>query len=104
MSLPEVLLWKAVKDDQLGCRVKRQVSKGKYFLDFYIAKYRLAIEIDSDHHWNRGDHDAERDAFLESIQVRVLRIQARSVLSDTEAVVNFIRLKLEELAQQELDQ
>ena len=96
-SLPEVLFWKAVKDDQLGCRVRRQVPKDKYFLDFYIAKYRLAIEIDGEqHHHHRGGKDILRDEFLKSMQIKVLRIEARSVLSDIDAVSEYVRHKLSE--------
>jgi very-short-patch-repair endonuclease len=97
MSLPEILFWQAVKDDQLGSRVRRQVAKGRYFLDFYIAKYRLAVEIDGDQsHFFRGEYDAERDAFLATMHIRVLRIQASSVLSDIDAVMRFVRYKLDE--------
>lgn len=105
MSLPEVLFWQAVKDDQLGCRVRRQLPKGKYVLDFYIAKYRLAIEIDGEqHHYYRGEKDTLRDEFLKSIRIRVLRIEAKSVLSDIEAVLDYVRFKLSEIDAEHSDQ
>lgn len=97
MSLPEVLFWKAVQHDQLGCRVRRQVAKGPYFLDFYVARYRLAIEIDGDHHLLNTDSDAERDAFLKSMRIQVLRISAKAVLTSVDDVVDFVRSRLAEL-------
>jgi very-short-patch-repair endonuclease len=51
---------------------------GRYVLDFYCAKARLAIELDSASH-DMGDRpwrDIRRDAWLEQQGVMVVRIPA----------------------------
>jgi very-short-patch-repair endonuclease len=47
MTLPEVLLWQAVRGGQVGgLRFRRQHPIGPYVLDFYCPALRLAVEID----------------------------------------------------------
>jgi len=44
MSLPEVVLWKALRKKQVGgARFRRQHPLGPYILDFYCSAVRLAI-------------------------------------------------------------
>jgi very-short-patch-repair endonuclease len=51
---------------------------GRYVLDFYCAKARLAIELDSASHdmADRPWRDIRRDAWLEQQGVMVVRIPA----------------------------
>jgi very-short-patch-repair endonuclease len=82
MTLPEVLLWQALRRDQLGVGFRRQHSMGDYVLDFYCPSSRLAVEVDSEEH-ERGDRairDGRRDRWLESQGVRVMRIPAADIL------------------------
>jgi very-short-patch-repair endonuclease len=61
-------------------------------LDFFCAEHCIAVEIDGEAH-GRGSapaHDAERDSWLRSQGVRVIRIPAAAVLADLEAVVRHI--------------
>ena len=44
MSLPEVVLWNAVRRKQLGFSVRKQHPIGPYIADFYCAAERLAID------------------------------------------------------------
>ncbi|HXC26532.1 MAG TPA: DUF559 domain-containing protein [Stellaceae bacterium] len=47
MSLPEVVLWQALRHGRLaGLRFRRQHPVGPYILDFFCASVRLAIEVD----------------------------------------------------------
>ena len=51
MSLPEVLLWQALRSQHMaGLRFRRQHPVGPYILDFYRASARLAVEIDGTAH------------------------------------------------------
>ncbi|HEY0104603.1 MAG TPA: endonuclease domain-containing protein [Rhizomicrobium sp.] len=84
MSLPEILLWQAIRGRKLsGLLLRRQHPVGPYILDFYCAPARLAIEVDGASHETRADHDARRDAWLAEQGMRVLRIPALDVLKDT---------------------
>jgi very-short-patch-repair endonuclease len=89
MSLPEVLLWQALRKGPGGHRFRHQVPAGDYTLDFYCAPARLVIEVDGEAH-SRGDRperDAVRDAWLAGHGVSVLRVRAQDVLRDLDAVV-----------------
>jgi very-short-patch-repair endonuclease len=93
MSLPEVLLWKAIREDRLGVRFRRQHPCGPYVLDFYCDQFRLAVEVDGSGH-GLGDnpgHDERRDRWLAGQGVKVLRIPARTVLKDIEVALQTIR-------------
>lgn len=50
MTLPEVLLWRELKQRPAGLKFRRQHPAGRYVLDFYCAKLALAIEIDGSAH------------------------------------------------------
>lgn len=68
--------------------VTRQKPLGNYIVDFYCAKLRLAIEIDGDSHYSRGEQerDTRRDAVLNKLGVRVLRFTNREVMEQFAAV------------------
>ena len=90
MSLPEVLLWQELRRGGLdGLRLRRQHPMGPYILDFYCAEHRLAVEVDGEGHGygHQPQHDARRDAWLASQDLRVLRIDARTVLKDMDVVL-----------------
>ncbi|MFS0735740.1 endonuclease domain-containing protein [Sphingomonas sp. 1P06PA] len=92
MSLPEVILWRALRERPAGLRFRRQHPAGRYILDFFCPAHRLAIEIDGEAH-DRGDRperDADRDRWLSEQGVRVIRVAARDVLGDLDAVVRHI--------------
>lgn len=85
MSLPEIVLWQALRKGRLaGLRVRRQHPMGPYILDFYCPSARLALEVDGLAHdaQDRQHHDRERDVWLAQRGVRVLRILAADVLRD----------------------
>ncbi|MET3438337.1 very-short-patch-repair endonuclease [Sphingomonas sp. 1185] len=92
MTLPEVLLWRVLRERPEGLRFRRQHPAGAYVLDFYCPAARLAVEVDGEAH-ERGDRperDARRDVFLSEHGVAVLRIAARDVLRDLDSVVRYI--------------
>ena len=89
MSLPETMLWSALRQRPGGFKFRRQHPAGIYVLDFYCAKARLAIEVDGWAHDNpaTADRDRRRSAFLRSQGVAITRVPASRVLDDLEAVV-----------------
>jgi very-short-patch-repair endonuclease len=92
MSLPEVLLWQALRQRPAGLKFRPQHPAGPYVLDFYCASARLAIEVDGEAH-NRGDRparDEARDRWLARENVRVIRVPAALVLKDMAAAISYI--------------
>ena len=92
MSLPEVLLWQALKGSD--CRFRRQHTVGPYTTDFYCAAARLIVEIDGLSHdmGDRPARDADRTAYLHEKGYTVLRIPASAVLKDAAAVADSVVL------------
>ena len=92
LSLPEALLWRLLRSQPLGVKIRRQHPIGAYVLDFYCAAAKLGIEIDGEAH-DRGDRperDLARGLWLAEQGVEVLRIPASDVLASPEGVAEAI--------------
>ena len=92
MSLPEVLLWQQLRNRPEGLKFRRQFPIGQITADFACLERRLVIEVDGEGH-SFGDQpgrDAARDAILQREGFHVLRIAARDVLKDMDAVLSYI--------------
>ena len=94
LTLPEGLLWKALKARrQEGLHFRRQHPLGPYVLDFYCSQARLCIEVDGYSHGvaDRPERDAARDRRLASQGIETLRLRAGLVLEDLHAALGMIR-------------
>ena len=88
MSPPEVRLWQVLRSRPGGFKFRRQHPSGPYVADFYCHEARLVIEVDGEAH-SRGDRptsDAERDRWFADRGIATVRVTARDVLADTDAV------------------
>ena len=90
MTLPEVLLWNALKAGDHGLRFRRQHPIGPYIADFYCAAAGLVIEIDGAAHdmGSRPKSDSARNIYLHEKGYTVLRIPASDVLKDAAVVAD----------------
>jgi very-short-patch-repair endonuclease len=97
LSLPEVILWQALRGRRLGdARFRRQHPVGPYILDFYCDAVRLAVEVDgSGHeHPDQARHDARRTEWLNLRGIAVHRIPARDVLGNLEGVLASLKQRV----------
>ncbi|WP_084435762.1 endonuclease domain-containing protein [Desulfomicrobium escambiense] len=86
----EAKLWAHIKSSQLeGRKFRRQHSVGRYILDFYCPQERLAVELDGEVHSfvSAQERDLERDCFLNTQGIKVLRFENKVVFQDVEAVL-----------------
>jgi very-short-patch-repair endonuclease len=100
MSVPELMLWQAIRREQLdGFKFRRQHPVGPYVLDFFCAAARLCVEVDGQMHHveDRPERDAARDRWLAKQGIMTLRIPASHVLGSLDGVVAFIRENLPNL-------
>jgi very-short-patch-repair endonuclease len=70
----------------------RQKPIGPYIVDFYAPRAKLVVEVDGAQ-YREGEHasqNAARDAYLESLGLKVLRFDNVRVLWDTALVVEEI--------------
>src|SRR3989338_4471698 len=64
----EAKVWARVRNNQLGCKIRRQHAISRFIADFYCASAQLIIEIDGDSHTEpeQAEYDAARTAWLEA--------------------------------------
>ena len=89
----EAVLWKHLKADRLnGTSWRRQFSVGDYILDFYCPACKLCGELDGASHFTmQGDvYDCERNIFLESLGIRILRFENREIWEHIDLVLESI--------------
>ena len=92
LTLPEGLLWRELRRKRGGVKFRKQHPLGKLALDFYCAEVKLAVEIDGKSH-DMGEgprRDEERDAFVRSQGIDVVRIPAKHVLASPSEVAEAI--------------
>lgn len=93
MTKEERKLWYAYLS-KYPYRFRRQVTCGRYILDFYCAAAKLAIELDGSQHFEPQGiaYDAERTAFLEAGDIHVLRFSNSDVIHNLRGVCTQIDL------------
>ncbi len=79
----EVVLWYYLKHRKFyGHKFRRQQGIGKYIVDFYCPKLRLAIELDGGSHFEprQQRYDAERTKDIASRHITVIRFTNDRIL------------------------
>lgn len=90
-TLAEERLWKELRGKRLGgYKFRRQHPIDRFIADFYCHEARLIIEVDGPVHDYTPEQDAVRQAYLESLGLRVLRFANDDVLSEMDGVVERI--------------
>jgi very-short-patch-repair endonuclease len=91
-SLPEVLLWNALRERPDGLKFRRQFPTDRITIDFACLSHRLIVEVDGSTHdyGSRPKQDATRDACMRRNGFTVMRIAARDVLKDMDSVLRGI--------------
>ena len=80
MTEQERKLWFSFLKD-LPFTVHRQKVISNYIFDFYIDKFKIAIELDGSQHYDDrySSNDLERDQYLNSLGIKVLRYSNKDV-------------------------
>ena len=85
----ERVLWRVLRDRQLGWRFRRQFVIMPYIVDFACVEARLVVEADGGQYAKPGDHD-QRDAFLERNGWRILRFWNNEIMENRDGVLQRI--------------
>ena len=95
MTPQERKLWYHFLRD-LPFTVKRQKIIGGYIADFYISKAKLVIELDGSQHYEEAglEYDKERDTYMKSLGLKVLRYSNTDLSRNFESVCEDIRTHL----------
>lgn len=85
----EKRLWRLLRDHRFDkFKFRRQYPCGNYFLDFYCAIAKFAVELDGGGHGfpDQRAKDQKRNQFLETQGIRVLRFWNHKLSGELEAV------------------
>ena len=91
-------MWLNVKGGQLnGHKFRRQCSIGRYVVDFYCPRAKLAVEIDGKSHLGAEarEYDKDRAEFIESAGVKIIRFSNEQIYNDLNGVLLEILRQLE---------
>ncbi|MBR2423063.1 MAG: DUF559 domain-containing protein [Oscillospiraceae bacterium] len=96
MTKEERHLWYDFLKD-LPVMVHRQKVIGNYIVDFYIASANLVIELDGSQHYDPAGQaaDKDRDVYLNSLGLTVLRIPNNAIIQNFRGVCEHIHKLLQ---------
>jgi len=90
----EEALWSLLRDRRLlRLKFRRQVPIGRFIVDFYCHRQKLVIELDGPVHEEPSQivHDEERDLYLRSIGMTILRFSNQRIFEEPQAVLREIQ-------------
>lgn len=91
----EQVLWQFLKDRNfLGKKFRRQYLFRGFILDFYCPEEKLAIELDGSIHLKQKAYDLARQEFIESFNLRFLRINNEDIFKNMNNVLERIKQSL----------
>jgi len=93
MPEAEVILWSHLQGKALrGYKFRRQYGIGRYVVDFYCAKVKLVIEIDGDSHFTdeAEKYDCQREVYIQSLGLKVIRFTNLEIRNNLEQVLEAI--------------
>ena len=89
----EEALWVLLRNrNLLRLKFRRQVPIGRYIADFYCHRYKLVVELDGPVHTDRlqAAHDKNRDFYLRTLGLTILRFTNQQVFEEPGAVLQKI--------------
>ncbi|MCU0462138.1 MAG: endonuclease domain-containing protein [Bacteroidales bacterium] len=101
MTLPELILWKRLRDRKLfKTRFRRQHPVNTFIVDFYCHEYKLVIEIDGEIHnqIENREYDDGRACELEKFDLKIIRFTNDQVMFNTAFVIKQIQKIISELS------
>jgi very-short-patch-repair endonuclease len=97
MTEAERCLWYQLRAHRfMGLKFKRQKPLGRYIADFVCLEIGLVIELDGGQHVQQAAYDRQRDGWLRAHGFDVLRFWNHEVLLQTDAVLEQLRLWMEQ--------
>jgi len=89
----ERILWQQLQGKKFkGLKFRRQYSVDRYYVDFYCASLRLAIELDGENHLDHCQQkkDKDRQEAIENLGIKIIRFWNTDIFNNLEGVlINF---------------
>ncbi len=90
----EEILWEYLRNRKLlNTKFKRQYSIDQFVIDFYSPQMKFAIELDGKIHLDKEvkNHDENRDGYMESFGIKILRIKNEMLINDIDNTLKLIK-------------
>ena len=95
MTPAEAILWRNLRNRRFGgVKFRRQHPIDWYIADFFCAEARLIPELDGESHLGKEERDSQRQAYIESHNLRIVRFWNSEVYDELEWVLHCIDLAL----------
>ena len=97
-TMQESALWNHLKNYQIhNVKFRRQHPIGPYILDFYCAKFKLAIELDGHTHFTESGiaHDTIRNAYLKAQGINTVRYTNSEISTNLDGVISNLSMIIE---------
>ena len=89
----EVVFWQQVHKGKFhAIDFDRQRIIGNYIVDFYVKTLGLVVEIDGESHNNKEEYDEKREAYLQSLELKIFKTTNIRVLHDLGNVIKELEL------------
>jgi very-short-patch-repair endonuclease len=89
----EKKLWAMLRNRQLSSvKFRRQVSVGRYIVDFYCPEFKIGIEADGGQHYEIkvSQQDDIRTKELNKLGVNIIRFSDKEILTNIDGVCGII--------------
>jgi very-short-patch-repair endonuclease len=104
MTPAETSLWQCLRAGRLcGYHFRRQQVIDRFIVDFYCHRAGLVVEVDGSVHEKQEEYDRERDFYLRSRGLRVMRFTNTDVNRQLETVLAAILEACAEAGKEERD-
>jgi very-short-patch-repair endonuclease len=93
----EKLLWKNLRNRKLsGFKFRRQYSIDYFVMDFYCPEKKIGVELEGNIHDDPDvkNRDENREGFIKSFGIKLLRIKNEEVLNNMHDVLRKIEYEL----------
>ena len=89
----EVALWSLLRNEQLGCKFRRQHIIDKYIADFVCLDKHLVIEVDGAYHAETGqiEYDKDKTTRLGELGFEVISFTNEEIITDPEGALAKIK-------------
>jgi very-short-patch-repair endonuclease len=92
----EKKLWRHLRDRQvLGAKFRRQHALLDYIVDFVSFDAMLIVELDGGQHSEQTEYDQARDAALEKLGFKTLRVWNNELVQNLDGVMDTIYHEVE---------
>jgi very-short-patch-repair endonuclease len=92
-TVAEDRLWRYLRNRQMeGAKFRFQSPVGPYAPDFLCVEAKLIVELDGGQHGVEIEKDAARTKWIEAAGYHVIRFWNNDVLTNTEGVLEVIRM------------